>query len=453
MIAFNCPKSPDEVAMARMDIEHRWSPNLKVAVKPGTIAMTFFVCQTCRKTLQYDGEPGTQVRCQSCGMCLTVPWPLRSADSSAGPVSQTPALVSANIYSLELLTGPIPERRIVLDRPRITLGRDPNCTVFIMLPDVDLVHANIRRGKDDCWIEDGDDRGRRSIRGTHVNNHPIDGLTPLKDGDRIKICDCVCEFHCNAPPPAGAYGNPPSQGGQPTTVAQTNPAKAGILKKLSDDPLASVLRCPRCGQDDRVMLGKDGYFCNRCVGFFRALEPMPLTSVTASDGKAARVVHRMKAGAAPRIALAGMTSSGKSTLVNALFGRPIAEVRRTPDTTKFVFRVDFPSGLVVYDTPGVNGNKLFENYTRAFLGLKQDPELETAEQIPFQVSGDPRITYLNPKNWNPSGHLMFFDTVLWLVDIHRTLTRQDKRALRAFFLELQEKFKLRFCKLHMLCRE
>jgi ABC-type transport system involved in cytochrome bd biosynthesis fused ATPase/permease subunit len=38
----------------------------------------------------------------------------------------------------------------------------------------------------------------------------------------------------------------------------------------------------------------------------------------------AKTLHRMNTGTAPRIALVGMTSAGKSTLTNALFGKSIA---------------------------------------------------------------------------------------------------------------------------------
>lgn len=83
----------------------------------------------------------------------------------------------------------------------------------------------------------------------------------------------------------------------------------------------------------------------------------------------AKALHRMNTGSAPRIALVGMTSAGKSSLINALFGKPISEVRRTADTTNCVLAAEFPSGLLIYDTPGLAGDQDFgyENITRLFL--------------------------------------------------------------------------------------
>ncbi|MYB94301.1 hypothetical protein F4054_10735 [Candidatus Poribacteria bacterium] len=86
-----------------------------------------------------------------------------------------------------------------------------------------------------------------------------------------------------------------------------------------------------------------------------------------------RALHSLKVGdgSAPRIAIVGETSVGKTALVNALFGSQLAAVRLTADTTRAVLRVQFPSNLVIYDTPGIFGDEKLENITRSFIGLRQ----------------------------------------------------------------------------------
>ena len=101
-----------------------------------------------------------------------------------------------------------------------------------------------------------------------------------------------------------------------------------------------------------------------------------------------RALHRLQKGdaAAPRIVLVGETSTGKSALVNALFGSSLAEVRLTTDTTDSVLCVQFPSNLVIYDTPGIFGEEKLENITRLFIGLEQDYDKTThVKYVPFST--------------------------------------------------------------------
>src|SRR5438876_1067479 len=60
-----------------------------------------------------------------------------------------------------------------------------------------------------------------------------------------------------------------------------------------------------------------------------------------------RALHILQDVTPPRIALVGETSSGKSSLVNALFGDAVNRVSRTPDTTDCIIEVRFSSGLVI----------------------------------------------------------------------------------------------------------
>lgn len=152
----------------------------------------------------------------------------------------------------------------------------------------------------------------------------------------------------------------------------------------------------------------------------------------------AKALHRMNTGSAPRIALVGMTSAGKSSLINALFGKPISEVRRTADTTNCVLAAEFPSGLLIYDTPGLAGDEKFgyENITRLFLELPQEEDATQFAAVPFQEKPT-EIVELVPDQLR---QLPKLDAILFLADISRTLNKYEKKALREFYLELKSKF-------------
>lgn len=81
-------------------------------------------------------------------------------------------------------------QRLELTSDKITLGRNPDCTVVITGHAVSREHAHILRVQGKYYIEDRDSRN-----GTFVNNQQISARTPLKDNDRIKICDFLCTFH------------------------------------------------------------------------------------------------------------------------------------------------------------------------------------------------------------------------------------------------------------------
>lgn len=152
----------------------------------------------------------------------------------------------------------------------------------------------------------------------------------------------------------------------------------------------------------------------------------------------AKTLHRMNTGSAPRIALVGMTSAGKSSLINALFGQSVAEVRRTADTTSCVIKAEFPSGLVIYDTPGLGGNEElgYENITRLFLGMSQEEDAKQFHSVPFQETS-PEIVDLSTDKLKKLPQL---DAVLVVVNISRTLNKYEKMGLKTFFLELEKQY-------------
>jgi ribosome biogenesis GTPase A len=100
----------------------------------------------------------------------------------------------------------------------------------------------------------------------------------------------------------------------------------------------------------------------------------------------------------PIIAVTGVTHTGKSTLINTMFGEKRLEEGLTGDTSDRIVKMRFKSGLLIYDTPGAGGLKvIYENRTRAFLGL---------EQLREDIYGNPidpleKIETIDAATYNP----------------------------------------------------
>lgn len=154
-----------------------------------------------------------------------------------------------------------------------------------------------------------------------------------------------------------------------------------------------------------------------------------------------KALHRLKLedGPAPRIAIVGETSAGKTALVNALFSSQLREERLTADTTPSVFRVQFPSNLVIYDTPGIFGDEKLENITRSFIGLRQRyNQAARVRSVPFQTApNSEEIIHLSGKSIRKEAPI---DLVLWTVNVSRPLNRVMRDALDLFFTQLDKKF-------------
>lgn len=161
------------------------------------------------------------------------------------------------------------------------------------------------------------------------------------------------------------------------------------------------------------------------------------------DDKSAvsRALHRLHQGdgTAPRIALVGETSTGKTMLVNTLFGEKLGDEKLTADTTSWVLRAKFPSNLVIYDTPGVFGDEKLENKTRLFIGLKQCFDEKThVDRVPFQQNHKYKKIIELPRE--DIGDYPI-DLVLWTINISKPLTRSTKNDHKSFFSELEKKYR------------
>ncbi|MBE9608192.1 ribosome biogenesis GTPase YlqF [Chitinilyticum piscinae] len=81
------------------------------------------------------------------------------------------------------------------------------------------------------------------------------------------------------------------------------------------------------------------------------------------------VPHRTGQEKPVRAMILGIPNVGKSTLMNALMKRKIANVADTPGVTKSQQRVELPNGTILYDTPGLLWPKLESELTGYRLAL------------------------------------------------------------------------------------
>lgn len=89
------------------------------------------------------------------------------------PVPEVPMLV--------VVKGPSLGEHFHLDRPRLTLGRDPACDVFLNDMTVSRMHANVDTVNGSVTVRDCG-----SLNGTYVNGVCIDAAT-LDEGDILQI--------------------------------------------------------------------------------------------------------------------------------------------------------------------------------------------------------------------------------------------------------------------------
>jgi pSer/pThr/pTyr-binding forkhead associated (FHA) protein len=107
---------------------------------------------------------------------------------------------------LHVLRGPGSGTRVPLEKEQTVIGRSPDCELAVPLVAVCRRHARLRRVGDQFVVEDLDSRG-----GTWLNGRQVRGPTPLRDGDRLRICDFEAAFVEDGPQPAeGQCGRKPA---------------------------------------------------------------------------------------------------------------------------------------------------------------------------------------------------------------------------------------------------
>src|SRR5258708_521600 len=103
-----------------------------------------------------------------------------------GSCGQRCAMVSLQVIKGVNEGSSIP---LVGGKDKMVMGRDPECEIHIPVTSVSRRHAQIVVVQGKFFIED-----LQSRNGTFINNQQISARTPLKNNDKIRICDFVAAF-------------------------------------------------------------------------------------------------------------------------------------------------------------------------------------------------------------------------------------------------------------------
>lgn len=123
--------------------------------------------------------------CPECGAVLegaTTPF------SPVGSPEGEPCTTSAEGRCLLVRKGPAEGERFYVEGDELTIGRDPDCDVFLNDITVSRTHAVIRVEADVVTVEDAG-----SLNGTYVNGVRVDSA-PLCDGDTLQVGRFVMTF-------------------------------------------------------------------------------------------------------------------------------------------------------------------------------------------------------------------------------------------------------------------
>ncbi len=91
---------------------------------------------------------------------------------------------------LKVEAGFRPGREMIISRDALTIGRAESCDIGLFGDaSVEKVHARILKQGDHYLLADNGTPG-----GTYLNDERIDGPTPLKAGDAIRVGKCVIRF-------------------------------------------------------------------------------------------------------------------------------------------------------------------------------------------------------------------------------------------------------------------
>lgn len=127
-------------------------------------------------------------RCQSGNLTESARWVLRPATDILEGNSHRGSTTA--VATLKVLKGLQRGQTFELSSEKTVLGRHPTNHVVLDNVAVSRHHAQIIGQADSFYVED-----LKSLNGTQVNDRTIRGKHPLRDGDIIRVCDFVFEFH------------------------------------------------------------------------------------------------------------------------------------------------------------------------------------------------------------------------------------------------------------------
>lgn len=118
-------------------------------------------------------------------MCERCGYRMRGSTQSFKPVKVADALDAGvepgHRYDLRVVRGPQTGIDIDLRPGTLSVGRDPQCDIFLNDMTVSRIHGEIEVGNDGCVIRDKD-----SFNGIWVNDRSVEA-SALKPGDVIQI--------------------------------------------------------------------------------------------------------------------------------------------------------------------------------------------------------------------------------------------------------------------------
>ena len=119
--------------------------------------------------------------CLACGVDLDGTTAAFEAIADAGETPREEDLSVTDVPVLVVRGGMEVGERFYLDRPELTLGRDPACDVFLNDVTVSRAHARLTVRGSVVTVEDAG-----SLNGTYVND-AIVAQAELKNGDTVQI--------------------------------------------------------------------------------------------------------------------------------------------------------------------------------------------------------------------------------------------------------------------------